>query len=216
MSQQMGISPMPNDAWLEGRYGVRLLIYDIQDIVKAIRNISSKRDRFKERAGFSETWTETPNTPTTYLLHPGDLSFTGTINHDLSVRGSVIADIKPPKFEFNLLKTGVELIPYSFVLDWIISISQWIDSLTFFALSSEWYAASGVKYTRTADLRSDWMTSSYPSHYHLGSTWESVTITETITLRIPTSVPYRPFVRLNFNDLKAYDLVALIGQALRR
>lgn len=204
-----------DDAWLTSRFGVRTLFYDMQDITKLLANWNEQRTRFIERAGFSESWEETPHNPGTKLLHDGDVTFSGNIHHKLSVRGSVVADIAPPDIALNPVVTAWELVPYSFVVDWFVGVGRWLESLSFLALSHEHYAAGGVSYQRDANYRGDWNRIG-SGHCHIGEAYEEVTLWHDATMRIPMSVSLRPYIGLNFDWLKGFDLAALLEQALTR
>lgn len=197
--------------WLEARYGWRILMYDLIDIQKALDNLDDKRERFKERTGTDVSYTTNFDSFRdggygTWLHH-----FTDKVEY--GVRGSVIADIKPPKFDFNPIVTGWELIPYSFVIDWFVSVGSFLDAMSFLTITSDYRAAKGFKlkvtrqtFDATPSLKPNW-----------AGTWTiSSDCTYEIVRRIPSSVSYSPSIQVKLNAFKVADLVALVMQGLRR
>jgi len=208
-----GVRELPN-AWLEGRYGWRILMYDMIDIQKALQNVDGHRTRFKERSGYSQshvknyTFVDSSHGwgPTTYYLRE---------ECKVSVRGSVIADINPPEFAFNPLTTAWELIPFSFVIDWVIDIGRFLESMSFLALATDYAAAGGHKIELTREVT------------HATTAWTPNWVQSTsldfrskcvgqYVQRVPMSVSYFPTINLRLDAFKVMDLVALFLQAIRR
>lgn len=199
--------------WLEGRYGWRILVFEMFELMETLNEFSKvQRERYKNRAGAGDTttsmWTST------WTGGYGDYSVGFIDKVEWSVRGNIIADVKPPKFTFNPIKTGWEVIPYSFVVDWFVNIGNFLDSLSFLALTSKYVASKGysIRVTRTSsnvDLiaKSGWTTNAatHSSSY----VWER-------TVRVPTTVPLSPSIAVRLNAYKVADLVALVLQLLRR
>lgn len=200
--------------WLEGRYGWRLILYDIEDINKLLSNLDDQRKRFNERVGRSDTI----QTSDSYLInfYSQDFDIVWNTVYDISSRGHVVADIKPPKISFDPIKTTWELIPFSFVIDWVLSVGSALSSMAFVILSTNYSAAGGfhVTATRTWSYENsrNWETSFVSSAW---ATAEGEFVAK-YTVRNPCSVPYFPQLRLNFDVYKIADLIALIVQALRR
>lgn len=195
----------PTELWLEYRYGWRLLYYDIQDISKALATLDDSRKRFSQRAG--TTYTETETTEGTY---DGNYKFTYTIvdDYEYSVRGAVVADLTPPKFQFNPITTAWELITFSFIIDWFISVGSWLESLSFLTIQQQYTAAGGVKLSlqRTGTLSNvGWKTG------YSGSMSASSEAVGVVTVRTPTTVPLRPLVRLNISIPKVADIVSILA-----
>lgn len=199
------------DLWLEGRYGWRTLYFDMKDIEKLILNLDGERRRYSERAGHKMTYSDEESYVQTWGSSTNTYSILTT--YKVGMRGSVVADIDPPQFGFNPITTGYELITLSFVLDWIINVGQWLESMSFLALAREHYAAEGVMIEahRTCDLVNVAFNSPWS-----GSRSTSGSSVAKLTSRTPTSVSLTPQLELRLDLLKGLDILALVKQALTR
>lgn len=199
------------NAWLEGRYGWRILMYDIIDINKALRNVDGGRTRFKKRNGESEKLTSISYETVTFSSVEMVFKYVDTVN--ISYRGSVIADIKAPDVQLNLPITLWEIVPYSFVLDWVVNVGRWLEALSFLALTSNYAAAWGIKFdhTRTTTVQSITAQSGY-SEAELDF---AATSQCSYVVRTPSVIPTTPLVSVNIDAFKVMDLVALLMQRLR-
>lgn len=195
--------------WLSWRYGWRTLIMDLQDLNKAISNLNAGRTRYSEKCG---TMYRTTDFSSNEYAVSNRHTYIDQIDDRISISlvGSVTADIEVPEFQFNPLTTAWELIPFSFVIDWLISIGTTISSWSFLATQSAYTASCGYKIeiTRTRSRS-------------LGQTldaWRSGTVqmehagTSTLEVRTPCSVPLKPHYLLKMNGFKVLDLLALIIQ----
>lgn len=206
--------------WLEGRYGWRTLVYDMQDINSAIAIAVSEFGRLSRRqarAGGTETWTEVEEYPQTSWSWAFNSTVRIQTTYTASHRGSIIADIKPPDIVFNPIKTTWELVTASFVIDWVLQVGNWLDSLTFLALQERHYASLGVRLEAT---RQYWLvvnswhndsTSSVAGYANAGGI-----DTSSLTWREPTNVSLRPHTTIDLDGFKVLDLVALFLTKLRR
>lgn len=195
-----------SELWLEGRYGWRTLYYDIVDLDDAIRAFDVKRTRFSERAGVSYSGIET----TTALTGSG-LSvhqYTRVSSWQVSARGAISADIRPPRFRFNPVETGWELVPYSFLLDWLLDVGSALASLSFLALQTDYTASTG--YVITLDYREDRLP--FPvvqSHYDWTGTYAYTNSHAVYKERNPQSLSTIPRLTVNLDTWKVFDLLAL-------
>lgn len=199
------------DQWLEERYGWRTLIYDIEDFNDALKNLNHERSRRKERAGYKNSWTKlttsTDSDPRRVLtnkwLH----------TYEVSARGSVVADIEPIRFQFNPLVTGWELIRFSFVIDWFISVGASLGALSFLILQNNYVAAGGIQIKDT--LRFEREATATAGNYF--TKFECLVESYSLyTLRSPCPVTTLPQIRLRLDTSKVIDLVALVIQTLAR
>lgn len=119
------------DLWLEARYGIRPLIYDAQDAVKAIGRLGSTYD-FSRGTGYNQE--DLGDVATAVLLQ-------STIRYDVTAertgtrqyRGFAYASFESDwaaSFGSDPLVTAWELVPYSFVVDWFVNIGAWVKTLT--------------------------------------------------------------------------------------
>jgi hypothetical protein len=116
--------------WLEVQYGWRPLIKDLEAIIKLLTNNQkevSRQTRKTQRqpspsgVGTTEveyTWEDNPLT-----AYAGALQTT-VDTATVSVRGFVAADFAAQAVTLSLARTGWELIPYSFIVDAFLGISQ--------------------------------------------------------------------------------------------
>jgi hypothetical protein len=196
----------PASTWLEYRYGWRILYYDIVDIAKAIDNLEAERTRFSQRAGITHRKTEVIERP----QWDGYSGFTMkiVIDDEISLRGSVTADINPPRFQVNPAITAWELIKFSFIIDWFVQIGTWLEAMSFLIFSTNYTASYGYKVTRlvTATM-TDVHFGATSSGSHQGYALSSAEL----VWRIPSTVSHFPTIRVNVDTPKMIDLWALLS-----
>lgn len=203
-------------SWLEGRYGWRILMYDLQDIQKALAGVDQSRTRFKRRHGRSFSFSEEVTFNEDFGF--ADITTTYVDEWDVSVRGNVVADIMPPAFRFNPITTGWELITFSFVIDWIVNIGQWLESLSFLALTHDYRAAGGHAVSYTRQYKSHQTTFKDGDGYGMwsGTVEHTAQAACKFVTRNPLTVSLYPHISPNLDAFKVLDLVALAMQAIRR
>jgi hypothetical protein len=190
--------------WLEARYGWRTLLYDIEDLSKALASLGKQRHRFNKSSKLEDNHVDTDTS------YSSDLAGTYTREVTTSVRithiGSVTADIDLPPFSFNPLTTAWELTPYSFVIDWFIDVGKALSALSFIATDASYVASIGYKVvvTKTCSLTSVlkpgyWGVVNHSSFCEATRIW-----------RNPCSVPFVPTFKIRLNTAKVIDLVALL------
>jgi hypothetical protein len=196
--------------WLEGRYGWRTLLYDVEDFMKYVVGLEQMRSRHKQRAGVSGSFTET-----SILQHNGS---TGLYLHSItdevqySLRGSVIADIEPPRFALNPVLTTWEVTKASFIVDWFYDVGQWLEAMSFALWASNYYASTGIKATLTRKTKLVDRLDPYATGY-VGDAKAEVECVQNLTWRQPADhVVNRPYVKANLDAFKVIDLVALATQ----
>jgi len=198
------------NAWLEGRYGWRILMYDIEDINKLLVGLKKKsRTRHKERVGTDQTFQVTESnlveSKRYYKLYLND-----TVEMELGVRGRIVADFVPDLAFANLPITLYELTPYSFVLDWLVNIGNALAALSFLALNDQYTCSHSVgAYTTITQGYSVVLNDNAAG---LSTNWTDISITDTIEWRDrrPCYVPTVPIPRLSLNIAKVTDLIALL------
>lgn len=200
------------DAWLEGRYGWRPLLYDIVDLNDAILNYDETRTRFSERKGESFTESST-NTSISYDGPHHFVTDTENIEHVVSVRGSVVADILPPRFQFNPVVTAWEKTHLSFVIDWLIDVGSALEAATFLIFQQKYAASFGWKIDTTYELTRSATDKGGTSTVHSGGSC-SFTQTQVLEQRVPTSVSIIPQFKLRLDAIKVLDLLALVRQRI--
>jgi len=199
-----------NNSWLSTRYGWRVLIYDIVGLNTALFDLLQQRTRFSERSGttysttFDDAWT-TEHT---------DFFIDHTIHDEIevSLRGSVTSDIEIPFIQFNPLQTAWELIPFSFVIDWVLNVGRTIAGITYACRAGRYTASAGyqVKVTRTYHHEIGETKSSFVS----GLQSQTANCTATIAYRQPSQLSIVPHFIVKLNCLKVLDFIALILQRI--
>lgn len=198
-----------DELWLQYRYGWRILWYDMQDIRDLLANLSSDRKRWKEATG--QTITREDLTLDSKNVGDATLHWSILDSWNISTRGTVVADIQPPKAMFNPFVTAWEKLTFSFILDWWFNIGQWLLTMSFLTFQQDYKAAIGAKVEllRAVTLTSvDWA-SGYSGTYTFASTSHCV-----YTVRQPESVGYFPKVEFNLDLHQLRDLMALVRSAL--
>lgn len=199
------------NTWLEGRYGWRTFMYDLKNLHEVVSRLNVARQRYSQRSG-NEYTTHSYSTVTNYVTE----CYYAVDYHDvinISLRGTVAADIDVPQFQTNLLQTGWELIPLSFVVDWFLSVGKSISALSFLMHAKRYTAAEGC---RVSIQRS---AVAYATTKRTGCTNvtydQRMTCNAALELRTPCSVSLSPQLVLNRLDLsKVIDLLSLIYQRL--
>lgn len=201
------------DLWMEGRYGWRTFYYDIIDFNDAVRRLGKKsRKRFSQNVGesYSTEWQDT----TTVEWSSVDYDIVTRYVADYSVRGSVTADINPPNFRFNPITTTWELITFSFVIDWIVNVGQWLNALSFQTVADRYECSEGTRLVLTKTR--------VVENIQPNPAWDQVDIslntacTLTVVERNPSTITNSPQFSVNIDSLKILDLWAIFEQMTRR
>lgn len=199
--------------WLEGRYGWRTLLYDLDDLSKALANFDESRSRYSERSGYRDVITlPTVETEMSWMAFYGLKKLTDQVT--IEGRGCVTADIEVPKFQFNPLQTGWELIPFSFVIDWFIGVGQSLAALSFMAYQRKYAASIGYRITIERSFSFD--TTSFKTGYSGDGVHQNATCKAILYTRFPSHVPLFPQPSLHINPYKIIDMIAMVLQRTRR
>lgn len=194
-------------AWLEGRYGWRTLAYDARDIYHAVAEMDHKREVWSERQGLSLKRTITDSQPLVSATN-NTAYLNSSIELSESIRGSISARISVSRFRLNPLETLWELVPLSFVLDWVYDVGTAIRALSFSAVQTGHYASIGYRQDYVASYDTEFDTDL--DNRQDGEWTGACKFTGSRVLRQPTSINYSPQVtnRLLSPDL-ALDLTAI-------
>lgn len=195
--------------WLEYRYGWRTLMYDVKDLRKAINNLGKQRARFKDRVGYGTAGTNSYQASVDAITGACSGEYVQVeTSWNISYRGAVVADIEPPTFQINPLITGWELVPFSFVIDWFITVGKTLEALSFLSLSTAYAAAYGFKCEIQKD--STYVPGTPVAGYTTVTLSGSASSRGTFTSRTPTSVSKVPSVKVNLDVSKLIDLASLL------
>lgn len=127
-------------SWLEYRYAIRPLLADIQNAINLIKSKLTRGQRFtargKERRIATDVTYDRDNRPEacSFLLYE-DLKIERS--SAVTARAGVMYAIEENLDTLSTLlgldqpvASAYELIPFSFVLDWVVGIGDWLQSLT--------------------------------------------------------------------------------------
>jgi len=195
------------DLWLEGRYGWRTLAYDVRDIHHAVVEMDERRSINTARRGYNVDQSYTDNyTFSSYQNYSGTVY--GNVDCQLSIRGSIASQIEVARARINPLETGWELVPFSFVLDWVYDVGTAIKALSFLATNARYTSAIGYKQTYTASYSCGDVVDA--ANRQNSKATSSITYRGERTKRIPTPLTVTPQLtnRLATPDL-VLDLTAL-------
>lgn len=121
------------DLWLEARYAIRPLFYDIQGIIKILRGEGKLKQTLAKYSSSSDENTDTR----IFSFNADGFEYTvqGLHTYNYRARGGAYARLAMDleyayKFgTLNLASSAWELIPYSFIIDWFFSVSSFVASL---------------------------------------------------------------------------------------
>lgn len=201
--------------WLEGRYGWRPLYYDIVELHKTLEGVRLTARILKDVAGFTTMDIVEIPPHTFYSTVWGDSVLTGTLNMaatvKVGVRGTVAARFPTPlPVTANAALTAWELIPYSFVYDWVVDVSKWICAQSLMLQASETQACSGLLCRIEGSPIAILEATGHGSFKNPTSVGEYL---YEYNIRTPQSIPQSPILRPNLDVAKLVDLVALLINA---
>jgi hypothetical protein len=220
---QLLTSPSPLkivNGYLEVRYGWGPFLRDLQQLYELLESIGEEVEEKVVRKTRSRSLTESntfqdPNDHT-----PSNQGFYGiwvrNVTTSVSVKGFAIAKIAPPKVEFDPIKTGWEIVPFSFVVDWFYSIGTTLDALSAARIAS--YSARGVGMKLTIDTVGNWTDLGMGNPDYQGSCSQSSG--HRIELKTRSSAlpvtSYLPSISFDLGGQQILDLLALLSQAFLR
>lgn len=198
--------------WLSYRYGWRTLMYDILDINEVITTWDEQRSRFSDKAG--TVWSQSVTNVRTveYAHYYVDIQVVDKAS--IALRGSVTADVQIPKILANPVATAWELIPFSFVLDWFVSVGTALEAASFEVLQSQYASSWGYHIEMDRNLLAE--IGEVKATFQSGNHDQAGSSKASLKVRVPCGVPKVPHLTLKMDSLKVIDLVALILQRFRR
>lgn len=123
----------PAGAWLQYRYGVRLLINDVSTVMKQLESWKTERQVYTARG--VKTVSDSKRVDNgNFLAGPGYWSSGYTIDETIECRGTSHDEYALSLAEIlglsgkHLLTVGWELIPYSFVADWFANVQEFLNA----------------------------------------------------------------------------------------
>jgi hypothetical protein len=211
-----------SDLWLEFRYAVRPLAFDMQQAINAWNASVARSQRFTARGYHRDT--KSTETSTYDLVESSSYHAivsrvsTREANYRAGVMYTIDSDINGFTSIWGLdqpLETVWELIPFSFIVDWFFSVG---DTLAQFTANPGLHPLCSFVTEEVKETTVDTINSiTWDATYVLGN-WtctEGQTTTSVVTKRrLPApSRPLLPKFRLKLDTAKLFDLVA-IGRGL--
>jgi hypothetical protein len=211
-----------SDLWLEFRYAVRPLVFDMQQAINAWNASVARSQRFTARGYHRDT--KSTETSTYDLVESSSYHAivsrvsTREANYRAGVMYTIDSDINGFTSIWGLdqpLETVWELIPFSFIVDWFFSVG---DTLAQFTANPGLHPLCSFVTEEVKETTVDTINSiTWDATYVLGN-WtctEGQTTTSVVTKRrLPApSRPLLPKFRLKLDTAKLFDLVA-IGRGL--
>lgn len=208
-----------SEMWLEYRYGWRTLMYDLQDADQAIQRLGSvtsdlTRSTVTERA--VSTRNQTVSTDSIFTgtgVTSGGWRLQSLIQDSSSavVRCGVGLEgmLEQGPMQGNVLVTGYELIPYSFVVDWFFNLGEAVAAWAPFNRGRIAYGFTSVELVRervmsVTPVKTDW-------EQLLGSPGNSVLVSRTVQkTRVAASPSLDLRFRVNLDGAKVTDIVAMV------
>jgi len=214
-----------SDRYMEARYALRPLMYDAKGIM-SLFNTTEEKARQTFRSYKECINTETYENVT--LRNLSGESPTGRIYYGnqlairtLEVRAGVLTAVEAianSQFSrmgfFDLVESGWELVPLSFVVDWFFNIGKFIASWTpnyGFKTLASWYVVNDTTYlTSTVTSAVNTVAANYEDTFAVTG---SISKIETVKYRCPNpSRPTLPMFTINMNYWKTLDLGIILRQ----
>lgn len=207
--------------WMEGRYAVRPLLYDMKGIVKAINKKPSKPRRQTYRSGASASESATQSGVLTYTEGTyGKVYSRKLVNRNVRIRSGVLCAIDELReSSFWGLDQPIdalwELFPFSFVVDWFFNVGKTIAS---------WTPKAGIKTLASWLVIEDITLASIEGESSVLGSWTHPQIAENeytisggavrklthLTTRVPNpSHPILPVWSVRLDAAKLLDLIIM-------
>lgn len=206
-----------SEAWLEYRYGWRILAYDIESATEALEKLNQLRSKLLRRTeGEQVSTTGQQDVVRGSFCTPAIRAGLGPRYHfraqwalETVLRAGVGLDlgIRSDVVFADPLVTAYEVIPYSFIMDWFFNTNDIVAAWSPFAVGDVAFA-----FVKTTKRR----TITYEAHPLSVDGWTSdnttshvMVVTEERNLRAAASPTIDLRFRLNMNGAKLGDLLAL-------
>nr|QIS88028.1 MAG: hypothetical protein [Riiser virus] len=139
--------------WMEYRYAIGPLLYSIADIQKLLEekdNIytTARKSSTVVTQGISADVLRSVRQTQVCIITQGGVNLRACGKTRYTAEGLArLAD----QISFNPLKTSWELIPYSFVIDWVLNVGDWLESISRLDFARQRVFSESVKQVITED-----------------------------------------------------------------
>lgn len=200
--------------WLEARFGWRPLISDLMEISKQLERVDRMEQIIVSKSRSCTSGITIPSYKSIAQNAQIKEIFKADYSLEVSYRGSCSALMRSSGFGFNPLATAWELIPFSFVIDWLVSVGSSIMAAQTAFLSQQMSSSYGWKLelTTTRSLTGSLGTGD-PKWLVYSNTCGDVTKT-TIVERYPIPVAIAPMLHVRIDAFKGIDAYMLLLQQL--
>jgi hypothetical protein len=225
-SKSLSLAQYMASEWLKYRYGIMPILYDIQGIIQALERDVGKGIRVAR--GSESLSLERLDPPAIWAHGDVDTTYLDTYTDLVEIRAGLVysAELKVRDFLGVNLRSipsvGWELIPFSFVVDWLFNVQQFIAALSSNGLVDE---KGGYLVTTRTKTASRAAIGSTIARNPTASTLErGIGGTRTIIERIKTRITGCPGAGLrskidlslfNWRDKRVIDAFSLVMQKLR-
>lgn len=126
------------DFYLECRYAYRPMFFEVNGIIKALQTTVGKKMRQTFRSSGANSHTETVTIPKVHALQTNVYWIEYNVNfhtfQDISVQCGILTDIEISLAALlgldTIVESTIELVPYSFILNWFFTVSQTVAAWT--------------------------------------------------------------------------------------
>lgn len=210
------------DRYMELRYAIRPLMYDARDVQSALEESKLYKTTRATARGFAkDTWSKSDTFGCSLWEATGTVAREVTVTSEF--RAGVLAAVTSSNMSVwgldQVLETGWELIPFSFIVDWFCDVGNKIAA---FAPSvgvqelASWVTGTHTV-TKTNSLASIANNSSYLTTYANVHTWTGSKIQkEYVRVReVNPTLSFFPNLNVRLDSLKLLDLSIITQKLLR-
>lgn len=213
------------DAWMEYRYGWRILMYDIESISESFDRLKNGFNRTRWTAHderFSRSSSSYVKGNASYVHGAGEVdsltymmraSITAGLEHRRSMRAGVGVEMAMDDIlTIDPLTTAWEVIPFSFVADWFVNLGDLIASYSPFANGKFlWgFVTEEESMVYTTDVLLESTYPDPPNHFTVTKGYGQMAARRTTKVRYPYEPSPSLRFRVNLSHPKIVDLFAIL------
>lgn len=204
------------DKWMEGRYGWRPFLMEAEHLGQVIARMNTapfqKFVRGKAEDVEGSTWQDTYVIPRSDNKHSYEYVVSTTRTQQM--KGYVFAELVASRHvNFNPLVTGWELVPLSFVVDWVLSIGHALKAISF-NLNTAASASGAGMLTRIEREVVVTAVGPFADGWSGTNNWSYTALLEQ-RRRLPVGISNVPKLQFKMDDWKVLDLLAIWWQRIR-